>query len=437
MKLSVAILLCLVAHGMSTKQTHQHFGGLSVADIGSNAGTASRYPVPVATRPYRPPRSDCYLAQVHWLNRHGARNPTARVVKEFDALAAFIRNLPAQAIPDELHTLRRFVNPFNMNGTGLLVAQGVRDLRGIASRVKVRYGRFLNPKMTVARADNQSRVLESGHAFLSEMFGEGVVALDVLERGSALASPNVKCKKFATAGQVTAAQTQSKAFDTAHFSTMAKSLSRTIRGAWTAELAQTAVHLCVFQVAVFGEISDICRLFSADDINVYSLSNDLSFNAKDGYTSVVPQLGCGMLTDFAANFDNVASGKPRTPRIVLDFGHAGTVGPLLVALGLYHDTVPLNAASVLGKHKWRTPTVSPFATNVAAELYMCQTSEPLVRFLHNEQPKRLPGACGGSEYCPLSAFKKQYRSLIGCDLDALCGNAPGTKPVSAPAMLSM
>ncbi|KAL7751430.1 PHOsphatase [Sorochytrium milnesiophthora] len=438
MKLSIAAILCVlcvVAHAMPAKKKRckQRFGGLSAADIGSNVGIVSRYPAPTATLPYQPPRADCHLAQVQWLNRHGTRNPTAGVVAKLDALADFLNSLPADAIPDTLQSLRHFVNPFNATGAGLLVPQGVQDLRGIASRVKVRYGGFVNASTTVARADNQSRVLESGHAFLSEMFGEGVVALNVLKRGSALLSPNIKCKKLDA--KVKTVQSQSKTFDKTHFSEMARSLNKTIAGAWTAELAQAAVTLCAFQVAINGDNTDICRLFSANDINLYSLSSDLSFNEKDGYESPVPHPGCGTLTDFAANLDNMASGKPQTPQIVLNFGHAETVGPFLAALGLYNDTVPLNAVNVLGKHKWRTPTVAPFATNVAAELYVCQTSEPLVRFLHNEQPKRLPGACSGSEYCPLSAFKKQYQSLIGCDLDALCGNAPGTKPASVSAVL--
>ncbi|KAK5821591.1 histidine phosphatase superfamily [Linnemannia elongata] len=154
--------------------------------------------------------------------------------------------------------------------------------------------------------------------------------------------------------------------------------------------------------------------------------------------------------------------EPRTYRALLKFGHSETILFFSSFLGLYNQKgVPLTAdmtSEQYAEREFRTSKVSPFAANIAFEVYRpiaetspstrksrrrldTETASPadsnikstprgLIRLLVNEVPMVLPG-CGGEYFCEWPTFKEVLqRAGTGCDFDGCCSTL--TKPTPTP-----
>ncbi|KAF9546201.1 PHOsphatase [Mortierella hygrophila] len=151
-------------------------------------------------------------------------------------------------------------------------------------------------------------------------------------------------------------------------------------------------------------------------------------------------------------------GEPGVYRALLKFGHSETILFFSSFLGLYNQKgIPLTAdmtSKQYAEREFRTSKVSPFAANMAFEVYrpIADTRKPrrrldaeaaspadsntksaprgLIRLLVNEVPMVLPG-CGGEYFCEWPTFKKVLqRAGTGCDFDGCCSTL--TKPTPTP-----
>ena len=144
---------------------------------------------------------------------------------------------------------------------------------------------------------------------------------------------------------------------------------------------------------------------------------------------------------------------------VLYFGHAESVAPVLVALGLYRDHEPLradmfNKPSVADERKFRTSSFMPFSANVALVLHDCAEDRGLgarmkqsnmfdqlldegrenfvgnvsatdrffVQLLVNERPMKFPlsSSCGRS-LCSYSKLREYLSPYVDrCRFDKMC-----------------
>lgn len=115
------------------------------------------------------------------------------------------------------------------------------------------------------------------------------------------------------------------------------------------------------------------------------------------------------------------------PKAVMYFAHSATIRLFLTAMGFGNDSKPLtpndSELSILNR-KFRTSTLAPFASNLAAVKYECprEVDKNKVVFFLNEQRLNLSWCDGG--VCSFSQVKKAYKLFASADCSkTYCSNA--------------
>lgn len=95
------------------------------------------------------------------------------------------------------------------------------------------------------------------------------------------------------------------------------------------------------------------------------------------------------------------------------FAHVTTVQLLFASLGIARQDIPLRADNYkeMTNRSWITSKISPFATNLAAVRYDCD-SGPKVQFLLNQRP--LADLCSQG-LCDLSTLKAKYATIAAAN----------------------
>lgn len=115
--------------------------------------------------------------------------------------------------------------------------------------------------------------------------------------------------------------------------------------------------------------------------------------------------------------------------MVLRFGHAENIIPLVTSLGLFNNSIRLDAGNFeLNRNRtFRNALLTPFSSNVAFVLYSCQNSDYKVRVYLNELPLSEMNAgrllcAGGSDpsTCNFVDFKSQMKEYLNMDLNLAC-----------------
>lgn len=103
--------------------------------------------------------------------------------------------------------------------------------------------------------------------------------------------------------------------------------------------------------------------------------------------------------------------------VVMQFGHAETLLPLLALMGLFKDEKPLTADnfSAHTEQKFRSGKIVPYASNLVFVLYHCDLAqspkeEYQVQMLLNEN--LLPFPHSQESVCLFDDLKKQYSHLL-------------------------
>jgi len=199
-----------------------------------------------------------------------------------------------------------------------------------------------------------------------------------------------------------------------------------IQGTWNLTVDDVSVfyRICAFEIALFENTNQFCKLFTVDDIYRYETSNDLSDYWIKGYGNAINyRISCPLLTDFWNSITAALQGS--TQRSKLRFAHAETILPFAALLGLYKDNFVLHWNSPqIDNRLWKTSQITPFAANIAMVLYNC-SGIPKVKLLYNEIETPIPG-CGGQMYCPVSQLATIWKNYltVNCNFNALCGIAP-------------
>ena len=143
-----------------------------------------------------------------------------------------------------------------------------------------------------------------------------------------------------------------------------------------------------------------CRLFTQSDYETLAYASDLkAYLTKSSYgADISARIALPLLQDLVKNMANHISqasstsrsisgllsnlvGRRSSPRVLLRFGHAETMIPLVTALGLYaeSDAQPLRADNYATKKEtrnFRSGSFAPFAANLAVVLHKCSSPIP-------------------------------------------------------------
>ncbi|XP_073452422.1 multiple inositol polyphosphate phosphatase 1 [Aquarana catesbeiana] len=190
-----------------------------------------------------------------------------------------------------------------------------------------------------------------------------------------------------------------------------------------ADLIQVAFFTCSFELAINNTVnSPWCRLFDEEDAKVLEYLNDLKQYWKRGYGfDINSRSSCNLFQHIFQHLETAVSESKRSQQIsnpvVMHFGHAETLLPLLALMGLFKDEKPLTADSFSSQNelKFRSGRIVPYASNLVLVLYHCELvenpeEEYQVQMLLNEN--LLPFPHSQQSVCLFDDLKKQYSHLL-------------------------
>ncbi|XP_067566216.1 multiple inositol polyphosphate phosphatase 1 isoform X2 [Pseudorca crassidens] len=189
-----------------------------------------------------------------------------------------------------------------------------------------------------------------------------------------------------------------------------------------ADLIQVAFFTCSFDLAIKGVKSPWCDVFDIDDAKVLEYLNDLKQYWKRGYGYTInSQSSCTLFQDIFQHLDKAVeqkqSSQPVSSPVILQFGHAETLLPLLSLMGYFKDKEPLTAYNYKEQmhRKFRSGHIVPYASNLIFVLYHCKNAktpkeEFQVQMLLNE--KVLPLAHSQETVSLYEDLKNHYKDIL-------------------------
>ncbi|XP_043251459.1 multiple inositol polyphosphate phosphatase 1-like [Colletes gigas] len=183
----------------------------------------------------------------------------------------------------------------------------------------------------------------------------------------------------------------------------------------------TMYTACTFERAWFvDKLSPWCAAFTKESLKVFEYEEDLYYYYYSSYgRELSDKIGCTTLQDMFNHFLKLEKGDSNDePYGVFYFTHSTSLQLLFRTMGFAEDTIPLKASNyeaMKNNRKWRTSHLVPFAANIAAVFYRCDSSNK-VRFYLNEKPLYLEGCDSG--VCDWEYLKETLgNTAFNCNID--------------------
>ncbi|KAI7832311.1 histidine phosphatase superfamily [Gamsiella multidivaricata] len=446
------------------------------------------------------------LAQLHLICRHGTRYPSSSNAIAFQTLAEKLERVVVPGLEWLRSWSSEKLYPVTKGN--LLSAKGDSDLYQIGSRFAIRYKDFLDRYPYDAntyefQSSSKSRCSQSAYGFsvgilqgrhVNDPGAEGqmppVQPVDIFTLPMGL--DKEMAMKYACPRWLESVRDgpnvlrEARSFQEKFLPDLAKQLSTMLNPKdgpnivnITVKDVGTIYGICGFEVATYDNDRTWCQLLhrgtmgaSSDNLGS-SKSNflklEINSDLRDYYTHGpgVPfnrHLGCMLGTSLVnsiemaldPNADNIAANRKGDDddegnglfRGLFKFGHSETILFFSSFLGLYdRNGIPLKGdmtAEEYEKREFRSSKISPFAANMAFEVYRpkpnstsgkrrlayddgssyppmkSDTPRGLVRLLVNELPSVIPG-CGSDYFCEWATVKEIFqRAGAGCNFDGCC-----------------
>lgn len=377
---------------------------------------------------------NCKPMQIWMLARHGTRYPTK---SEIHIMKHNLPELQRSIIENhseggngslcrkDLERLKSWKLDSNVNkhNKKYLTEQGEEDLSQLGRRFKYYFPDLLQfyPDKYKFRSTDTQRTIASMNHFISGLFGNITInntevvpaSEDVLLKLYKICKPwwdrwnNSEADKFASSpmyGQVIGNVSRRLGFP--------KSLSHDdVRAMHT---------VCAYETAWYiRQRSPWCAAFTKDELKVFEYERDLHYYYYVSYGRDMSSIiGCPLVQDLYKHFKVLENGDSSgEPQGIFYFTHSSALQLFFTAMGIAKDSKPLEASNFesMGKRKWVTSHIAPFATNIAAVFYKCDSSNK-VRFYLNERPLDFEGCESG--VCDWEYLKKRMESnLLSCKID--------------------
>uniref|UniRef100_A0A8C5P6A5 Multiple inositol polyphosphate phosphatase 1 n=1 Tax=Jaculus jaculus TaxID=51337 RepID=A0A8C5P6A5_JACJA len=438
------------------------FARCSVAEAGERGsssyfGTKTRYedvnPGLLADpeAPQRDPRllqGTCTPVQLIALIRHGTRYPTAKQVRKLRHLHELLRahgpDDPSVAAAGGGRSLAAALADWPLWYAdwmdGQLVEKGRQDMRQLALRLaslfpdlfsRENYGRL---RLVTS---SKHRCVDSSAAFLQGLWQHHYPdspppSVADMECGPPRINDKLMrffdhCEKFLTEVERNAtALYHVEAFKTGpEMQNILKKVAAILQvpvSNLSADLIQVAFFTCSFDLAIKGVNSPWCDVFDIDDAKVLEYLNDLKqyWKRSYGYT-INSRSSCTLFQDIFQHLDRAVEQKQRSQPVsspvILQFGHAETLLPLLSLMGYFKDKEPLTAYNFekQAHREFRSGHIVPYASNLIFVLYHCEDAktpreEFQVQMLLNE--KVLPLVPSQETVSLYEDLKSHYQDIL-------------------------
>ncbi|XP_034281839.2 multiple inositol polyphosphate phosphatase 1 [Pantherophis guttatus] len=390
------------------------------------------------------PPASCTPLQLSAVMRHGTRFPTRKQIEKLASLHGLLRGGGGGKRCSVAERLARWEMWYQPSMDGKLAPKGFSDMGMLAKRLASRFPSLLAPGRRLAfTSSSKHRCVDSSKAFreglreaLMSGGGKNVTLTETFEINDKLMRFFDHCEKFVR--DVEDNDTAMHEVDAFKESPeMMKVVNKTTHTLClpaedlNADLVQVAFFTCSFGLSIKNISSPWCSLFNKEDAKALEYLNDLKQYWKRAYGyNINSQSSCILLQDIFKNLDKAVSeskrSKPISSPVIIQFGHAETLQPLLSLMGYFKDKVPLNARNYRSqsKRKFRSGRIVPYAANLLFVLYHCDQArspkdEYKVQILLNE--KLLPFTYSGKTVSLYTKLKNHYKySLQNCEFAKVC-----------------
>ncbi|XP_061491361.1 multiple inositol polyphosphate phosphatase 1 [Rhineura floridana] len=435
-------------------------------------GTKSRYEElhpyllkdPLSLGPPQPgfplPAASCTPLHLNAVLRHGTRFPTRKQIQKLGSLHSLIQlrsNGSAGTCP-AADRLARWTMWFQPDMDGKLAPRGRRDMEMLAGRLASRFPSLLAPNRRFAFvSSSKHRCVDSSAAFREglgqALYGQqrqvtterNAMMTEVTEINDKLMRFFDLCEKFVKCIEDNnTAMHEVDAFKEGPemrkiVGNIANTLCLPVNDL-NADLVQVAFFTCSFGLAVKGITSPWCSLFSKEDAKALEYLNDLKQYWKRAYGyDINSRSSCILFQDIFKHLDQAVteskSSKPISSPVILQFGHAETLQPLLALMGYFKDKEPLKAHNYHRQmhRKFRSGCIVPYASNLLFVLYHCdQATSPeeeyKIQILLNENLLQFPHS--GETVSLYTNLKNHYKDLLeNCHFSEVCDLPSNTAEV--------
>lgn len=383
-------------------------------------GSAKPYPVPSRTASYP---DTLHPVMINHVGRHGARFPVSP--KQCDILLSALRKAETEnmitPVGTKLLMLVEAVKAKASGRWGALDSLGMIEQRGIASRMITAYPELFKGSTVNAISSYVPRCIMSMDEFTHQLARmDNSVELNIASgrRFSPLVrffEHNAAYTSFIKSVRLT------KAYDnfidaSCHYSPLPRILGRDFNYA-VLDYKRSELVMAEFAVLssleAMGMKANVSDYLTKEEQNaLWGISNMRHYLQHSASAlSVVPAaIAAPLLQDLLATTDAFIAGDKAIAKVMLRFGHAETLMPLLALMklpGCYYITDNLEK---VGDH-WKDFYVVPMAANLQMILFRSNTGAYYVRIDLNEVP--VPMTEGSSEiYVPWQKAGGYFRNCI-------------------------
>ncbi|KAI0316502.1 phosphoglycerate mutase-like protein [Amylostereum chailletii] len=380
----------------------------------------------------------CAINQAHILHRHGARYPTSG-----SAPASFAARL---------HTISTgtgfsasgpltFLNEWTFKlGAEILTPLGREQLYMLGVNARVRYGGLLKAfnELPVWRTTSEGVLQFAAGFFGVQQYQTSYHQLIEVEAGgfNSTLAPYDDCTN-ANSQVAAIGGTVSNEWAAKYTVPTIKRLQKYIRGVnFTTTDVIAMQQLCAYESVALG-YSSFCDLFTEEEWESYEYYNDLSFWYSNGPGNpAAAAQGVGYVQEFISRltqtpittFGTSVNGSivsnnvtfPLNQPLYVDASHDTVISTIAVALNLTSlaKSGPLPADRIDTDRQWIVSHISPFATNLVAQVLSCPANDrpTHVRWILNDAVVPLTGVRGckadQNGLCELGAYINGTKARI-------------------------
>ncbi|OAD62582.1 Multiple inositol polyphosphate phosphatase 1 [Eufriesea mexicana] len=386
---------------------------------------------------------DCKPIQIWMLIRHGTRYPGKHEIRDMKHKLPKLQrkiienheNGNGSLCQKDLEKLKSWkLNPdLSVEKWKYLTKQGEEDLSSLGERFKNYFPEiFQSSSADVSktkykfRSTDLQRTIASMENFITGLFGRDYVSIDteiVPAAEDTLLKLYKICKRWTE--QMGNSSTNAEVKELINgplFRQIIDDISQRLGFPNSLSLDDAVIMYtsCVFENAWYiNEKSPWCAAFTKDELQLFEYEEDLYYYYHSSYGQEMSSaVGCPPLKDMFTRFAKLENGTSSDePQGVFYFTHSSALQLFLTSMGIAKDAVPLTASNFdsMGNRKWSTSHLAPFAANLAAIFYECNSSYK-VRFYLNERPLEYEGCQMG--VCDWDYLKEQIGpNAFNCNAD--------------------
>ncbi|EPX72899.1 thiamine-repressible acid phosphatase Pho4 [Schizosaccharomyces octosporus yFS286] len=399
-----------------TFNIQEHMGSLSIYHEPYLGGLSSRFP------------ESCEIRQLHVLQRHGSRNPTAGdSVTNAGYLSQVQDRLLNGSLPinytvpgNPFQFIKSWIPVIDTNNADKLSSSGRLELFEMGREILSRYSTLFDSDVYEINTAAQNRVVESATWYSYGMFGE-----EMKNKSNFIYVPEDESAGSATLSDF-------KACPVFNEKRIDHEKTKHIRSQWekiflapirtrlnpyflnyslTNDDVRSFFYLCAFEVAL-KDGSDFCSLFTSSEIINFEYDYDLKFSFHGGPASKWSSIVGGAYVNNLAESLRSVNNETNNQKTFFAFTHDTHIFAVEAALGFFPDITPetpLPATKNPYTYSAKTSSFVPFAGNLITELFQCQDQKYYVRHLVNQQVFPLTDCGYGPSHssdgmCELSAY---------------------------------